>query len=105
MPDPRLPYAKTVLQECFWGEYTLTAEDLLDRLDRQEPGFEMFIFSKIINNSRHPSRFLRILFPEARLQYFLHRELKRNKDRKRLRLVAANLLENFDLVPEHQWRI
>ncbi len=34
--DPMLPEAEAVLQECFWNDYTLSAHDLLERLDRQE---------------------------------------------------------------------
>lgn len=103
-PDPRLPEAEAVLQECFWGDYKLSANELLERLDRQKTPFQRFLFSKIINNSRHPSRFLRALFPEDTLKLFLEQELQRNGWNKRVRLVAANILQKYDLVPEYQWR-
>lgn len=53
MPDPRLSSAQIVLQECFWGDYHLSAQEILDRLDGNESGFDRFLFSKIIENSRH----------------------------------------------------
>ncbi|MCF8104037.1 MAG: hypothetical protein K9K64_01015 [Desulfohalobiaceae bacterium] len=104
MNDPRLPSAEAVLQECFWGDYNLSAAEILNRLDRNEPGFDRFLFSKIMNNSKHPSRYLRALFPMETLKRFLEQELKRSGGNKRFRLVAANIFEQYDLVPEYQWR-
>jgi len=95
---------KVVLQECFWGEYNLSAQDILSRLDRNEPGFNRFLFSKIIENSRHPSRYIRNLFPPAVLEDLLERYLKQAGEKKRLRLIAANLTGNHNQAPEYQWR-
>ncbi len=105
MNDSRLSTAETVFQECFWGDYHLSASEILSRLDRKDPGFERFLFSKIMNNSRYPSRHLRRLFPSETLKRLLEEELKRNRSNKRVRLVAANILEQYDLVPEHKWRL
>jgi hypothetical protein len=95
---------KVVLQECFWGEYNLSAQDILNRLDRNEPGFNRFLFSKIIENSRHPSRHIRNLFPPAVLEDLLERYLEQAGEKKRLRLIAANLTGNHNQAPEYQWR-
>lgn len=101
--DHRLQSAQTVLRECFWGDYQLTAGELLQGLDNNIPGFQRFIFSKIIKNSPHPSRHLRALFaPEIRDQ-LLQRYLARSGDQQRIRLIAANLLGKPDLVPEMMW--
>jgi hypothetical protein len=100
----RLASAQVVIQECFWGEYHLSAQDILDRLDRNEPGFDRFLFSKIIENSRHPSRHLRNLFPPIVLQNLLDRYLEQTGEKKRLRLIAANLTGNYSQAPEYQWR-
>ena len=104
MTAPRLASARFVMQECFWGEYHLSVQEILDRLDRNEPGFERFLFSKIIENSRYPSRHLRNLFPPGVLQTLLDRYLKQAGDKKRFRLIAANLTGNYRLAPEYQWR-
>jgi hypothetical protein len=107
MPSPstnhRLASAETVLQECFWGDYNLSAQDLLHRLDAGDPGFERFLFSKIMENSSHPSRHLRILFAPRIMNELLQRHLTQSGDKQRVRLVAANLTGNYDLVPELQW--
>jgi hypothetical protein len=101
--DHRLHSAHTVVHECFWGDYNLSAQELLQRLDAGEPGFERFLFSKIIENSPHPSRHLRILFaPEIR-DKLLQRYLAQSGDQQRIRLLAANLLGKPDLVPEMLW--
>ena len=104
MTDPRMASAKVILQECFWGEYNLSAQDILNRLDRNEPGFNRFLFSKIIENSRHPSRHLRNLFPPAVLEDLLERFLEQAGEKKRIRLIAANLTGNHNQAPEYQWR-
>ncbi len=104
MNEPRLASAQVVIQECFWGDYQLSAQALLDRLDRNEPGFDRFLFSKIIENSRHPSRHLRNLFPPIVLKNLLDRYLEQAGEKKRLRLIAANLTGNYHQAPEYQWR-
>ena len=104
MTDPRMASVKVVLRECFWGEYHLSTQEILDRLDRNEPGFNRFLFSKIIENSRHPSRTIRNLFPPAVLEDLLERYLEQAGEKKRLRLIAANLTGNYHQAPEYQWR-
>ncbi len=104
MTNSRLASTKTVLKECFWGEYHLSAQEILDRLDRKEPGFDRFLISKIIENSRHPSRHLRNLFPPGILQNLLDRYLDQAGENKRLRLIAANVTGNYSQAPEYQWR-
>jgi len=104
MTDSRLKSAKAVLQECFWGEYHLSAQEILDRLDRNEPAFDRFLFSKIIENSPYPSRHLRNLFPPGILQNLLDRYLEQAGEKRRLQLIAANLTGNYNRAPEYQWR-
>lgn len=99
----QLVIADRVIEECFWGDYNLTAAELLVRLEQDDPGFDQFLFSKIIENSRQPSRFLPLLFAPEVLQPLLSRYLQMAKNRKRVRLVAANLTGRYDLVPELQW--
>ena len=102
--NQRLDSARAVLAECFWGDYTLTAQELLRRLDDGEPGFDRFLFSKIIENSRRPSRHLRNLFASDRLKFLLNRHLEQSGANKRARLVAANLTGNYPLASEYGWR-
>lgn len=99
----RLAVADKVVRECFWGDYNLGAEELLARLENHDPGFDRFLFSKIIENSREPSRILPLLFAPEALQPLLRHYLQKAGNRKRVRLVAANLTGHYDLVPELQW--
>ena len=103
MEQSRLAQAGEVLQECFWGDYTLTARDIVHRLDKGEPGFERFLFSKIIENSRHPSRHIRTLFAPERIQPLLQEYMQKAGRRQRVRLVAANLSGQYHLSPEYAW--
>lgn len=102
--DNKLQSATQVVRECFWGDYTLSPRDILARLESNGPGFNHFLFSKIIENSRYPSRHLTILFPKKDLNQMLQRYLKISDNKQRVRLVAANITGNHDLVPELQWK-
>ena len=102
--DDRRESARIVLEECFWGDYRLTPKELLDRLEKQDVAFERFLFSKIVENSRYPSRHLRNLLHPERLHPLLERYLAQAGDKKRVRLVAANLTGRPELAPEYRWR-
>jgi len=104
MRDLKMSSARAVLRECFWGDYDLTAEDILDRLKKNEPGFNRFLFSKIIENSPYASRHLRNLFAPNLLEELLEQYSKQARDKKRLRLITANITGHYDNVPEHQWQ-
>lgn len=103
MNENRLSTAERVVQECFWGDYRISAQEILDRLDKGDIDFERFLFSKIMDNSSYPSLHLRTLFAQETLQVLLGRYLKQAGHTKRVRLVAANLTGQYDLVPEEQW--
>ncbi|GAB6060739.1 hypothetical protein JCM31598_38560 [Desulfonatronum parangueonense] len=82
----RLESARIVLQECFWGDYKLSAEELLHRLEAGDRGFERFIFSKIIEkNSSHPSRHLRTLFAPHTVNELLQLHLAQFGDKQGIR--------------------
>jgi len=102
--DRRVESARIVLEECFWGDYRLTPEEILDRLEKEDDPFERFLFSKIMENSRYPSRHLRNLLSPERLQSLLERYLAQAGNKKRVRLVAANLTGRPELAPEYRWR-
>lgn len=96
--------AERIARECFWGDYNLSAQDILDGLERKDAGFNRFLFSKIIENSRFPSKDLEALFERKDLLPMLERYLSVSGARQRIRLVAANITGDFSLVPELQWR-
>ena len=104
MKDEQTSSAQKVIQECFWDDYTLSVQDLLAKLDSGDLTFQRFLFSKIVENSRHPSRHLRALYPPDQLQALLKDYMPRARDQKRIRLIAANLTQNYALAPEYQWR-
>ncbi|WP_045214435.1 hypothetical protein [Desulfonatronovibrio magnus] len=102
--NSKLQSATQVVRECFWGDYILSPQDILAKLESNDPGFNYFLFSKIIENSRYPSRHLSILFPKKDLHPMLQRYLRISDNNQRVRLVAANISGNYDLVPELQWK-
>lgn len=102
--EDRLKAAEKIIDECFWGDYKMNARDLIVKLDNDEPGFSQFLFSKIIENSRFPSKWLKVIFPQDQLERLLNRYTEKNKERRRIRLISANLTGNVDLVPEYQWK-
>lgn len=104
MGNPKMISARTVLLECFWKDYQISAEEILSRLAENDPGFDRFIFSKIVENSSYPSRHIRALFEPEKWQPLLDRYMKTGRDTKRLRLVAANMTGNRDLAKEYAWR-
>ena len=104
MTDNRLESANAVLNECFWGENSLTAEDILERLDNDTPGFKKFIFSKIIENSYYPSRHIKNLFSKRTFKSLLEEYLNQAGEKKRIRLIVANLTNNYSRVPKYQWK-
>lgn len=100
----KLQSATEVIQECFWGDYLLTPQDILDKLEKKDPGFQRFLFSKIIENSRYPSKHLKILFPMQDLLPLLDRYMQASGSKDRVRIVAANIIGDYSLVPEHTWQ-
>ena len=84
MDDPRLISARTVLRECFWGDYQITVEEFLRRLTDDEPGFDRLAFSKIVENSSYPSRHIRALFHPDKWRILLDRYLKTERKTKKV---------------------
>ena len=105
MEDPRMTNARVVVRECLWGDYHITAKELVDRLVGNEPGFNRFLFSRIMENSPYPFRHIRALFHPDTWRVLLDRYLKNARNTKRVRLVAANLTGNYALATENQWRL
>ncbi len=103
--DHKLHSATQVVQECFWDDHLITPQDILEKLEKKDAAFGRFLFSKIIENSRHPSKHLKALFPMEDMLPMLDRYLSMTGGRKRVRLVAANITGDHSLVPELQWKV
>ena len=102
--DQRIESINVVLKKCFWGEYNLTAQEILSRLDKKDKLFSKFLFSKIIESSSHPSRHIKNIFAPQILKPLLEEYLKKGKEKKRFSLISVNLTGDYDNVPEYQWR-
>jgi hypothetical protein len=102
----RLQAAQQFVDECIWGDYSLSPKDIIENLDSKKYGFESFLFSKIVENAKHPSSLLKALLPKARILELLdtYQGQGAGRSQKRIRLIKANLTGNFDLVPECAWR-
>jgi hypothetical protein len=103
--DDKLPMAIQAARECFWGDYRFSPEEILGRLEQDDPAFNQFLFSKIIENSRFPSRLLLGLFQKNALAPMLDRYMAMSRGKERVRLTAANITGKYDLVPERQWQV
>lgn len=103
MENSRMISAQAILRECFWKDYQMSAEEVLNRLAENDPGFDRFVFSKIVENSTYPSRHIRVLFEPEKWRALLDRYMKTGRNTKRLRLVAANMTGNCDLAKEYAW--
>ena len=102
--DRKFRAASQVVEECFWGDYKLSAHDILDRLESKDGAFGRFLFSTINENSRFPSKHLTALFDQKDLLPMLERYLSASGSKRRIRLVAANITSDYDLVREYQWK-
>jgi hypothetical protein len=105
MRGNKIMSAEAVVRECFWGDYQISAEELLKRLEADEPGFDNFVFSKIIENSSYPSKHLRVLFQPHKIQALLERYVQSGGHCKRLPIIAANLSGNYEPASEYAWKV
>jgi len=96
--------AETVANECFWGDYTLTAETILARLGQGDEAFARFLFSRIIEHSRRPSWHLSRLFPPAQLRRLLDRYEPGCRNRKRFAIIKSNITGQYDPPAELAWK-
>lgn len=97
--------ANRVIAECFWGDYSFSTAEILERLSQSDPKFNRFICGKVVANGSYPSATLRALFGESSAVTLL-REMPASYphiDRRR-RAALANLTGDYELVPELSWR-
>ena len=60
-----------IIRDCFWGDYSYSTDDIIKELASGDERFRLFLFTKILNNSRYPSRYIRALFDESEVRFFL----------------------------------
>jgi hypothetical protein len=103
--EDKIKIAEEMVRECFWGDYHTTPEWILEKIEANDEKFKIFLISKMIDNARHPSKFLRILFKPEDLQALLYRVsvLPGSRREKRLRLIRANVLDIKDNINEWLW--
>lgn len=96
-----------VLKDCFWGDYNYSAEEIKKDLNSGDERFKLFLFSKIINNSRYPSKYIRAFFDEEEVRFFLSRIPGRQGEEfsRRRKLVMANVLGEISEIKGLQWRV
>ena len=102
----RLTAAEQVLAECFWGDYVLSAQQVVAAASGDDEWMSGLVFGKIVDNASHPTPLLLCLFGRERLPKLLEREERRATSRRRrtrLLLIRANALgERVDL-PQYSW--
>ncbi len=103
--SPRLAAVRTVLAECFWGDYDLSAEEIVRRLGSDDEAFKRFLFGRIADNASYPSRLMRQLFSDSEIHTLLESTMRQQRwTDLRHRLIRANLTGDRSLVPERSWR-
>ena len=95
-----------IIRDCFWGDYSYTVEDIKKELASGDERFRLFLFSKILNNSRYPSKFIRELFDEDEVRLYLSKIPERQSEResRRRQLVRANVLGEISEIKGLKWR-
>ncbi len=102
--DARLAAARQALEQCFWGDYALSAEEIVRRLDEDEEAFKRFFFGRIADDARYPSRLLRRLFSPEEIESILAATVDQDRwSDLRHRLIRSNLTGDRSLVPERSW--
>lgn len=102
--DERLAAARQALEQCFWGDYALSAEEIVRRLDEDGQAFKRFLFGRIADNARYPSRLLRRLFSPEEIESILAATVHQDRwSDLRHRLIRSNLTGDRSLVPERSW--
>jgi len=96
--------AAAVVRECFWGDYDIRPGDVVARLQQGDEVFARFLFSRIVENSRHPSKHLRALFGQDTLRRFFVDYAKRCRDPRRLAVIRSNATGEPAEVPGLEWR-
>ena len=98
--------AETVIKECFWGDYSLTPETLVKRFESGDDDLKRLVFSKIIANSSHPSRYIRMLYAKEEVETLVASfdDLHETRIRKRIELVKSNVLQSGVTLPEYAWK-
>ena len=97
--------AELTVEECFWGDYKLGAEELLAGIEAKDEAFCLFVLSKIIDNARHPSRILRTLFDSSVLRSALEglAYIPGSRREKRIMLIRTNLFGEKHVFEELSW--
>lgn len=94
-----------IIRDCFWGDYSYSVDDIQKELASGDERFRLFLFTKILNNSRYPSKYIRALFDENEVRFYLSKIPQRQGERASLRrqLVRANVLGELSEIKGLKW--
>ncbi len=95
-----------IIRDCFSGDYSYTVEDIKKELASDNKRFKLFLFSKILANSKYPSKFIRELFNIDEVRQFLSKIPERQVEResRRRQLVKANVLGEAIEIKGLKWQ-
>ena len=101
MTTKQVETLQTVLDECFWGDYTITPEEAQKRLAGEDLEFERFLFQRIVAESPVPSNRLRGLFTIEKLRTLFATVPLRGRAAERGSLARAVIMnETWEKEPE-----
>lgn len=97
--------SQTIIRECFWGDYKITADDIVRSLAAGDSPLTRLIVSKIVDSASRPSGLLRVLMDHEGAREVIHHLafLPGTRRDKRIKLVRGNLLGEEVDIPELSW--
>ena len=68
--EEKIKIVKKIIKECFWGDYNICTDDILYIINNGSKREKLFLFNKIIRNSRKATLLLKV-FQQEELSDFL----------------------------------
>ncbi|HOJ63247.1 MAG TPA: hypothetical protein PLE45_02395 [Spirochaetota bacterium] len=85
-----------ILKTCFWNDYNINEEMIINKLKSNDIYFKKFIVSKIVNNSDRASIILKRLFNMKELKRLLPDSSHFSYLSEKIKIIRANLFNEFE---------
>ncbi|RME91421.1 MAG: hypothetical protein D6767_05225 [Candidatus Hydrogenedentota bacterium] len=102
----KLQAAEEILRDCFWGDYNLTAEQIVQIAEQGTDYDKRFLFGKIIANARNIFITLRIFSEKdlaKLLDSFMIPAFRKEFFEKRINIAKHLLLGRQVNLPQYEW--
>ncbi len=89
------PVLKSVLDECFWGDYIISPDEAEKKLKSNDKDFLKFFINRIISESSFASARLKFLFSKKQLEELLPISSSSPRIQHKIKLVRSILLKDI----------